>query len=163
MKPFAIAAAAMLCSTACASLSPDEAGEGGVRSLSYETSACEGQCPVYRFTVRRDGAGTFEGRRHTAVIGQRSFHATAAQFQALLRHLELVRPDHGSLRIQGATCPDTQSTDQPGVEIVWHEGGGEAQRLYYDYGCAPVRLRELAERVGTAPFLLPIGDLIGRR
>ncbi|HEY0326511.1 MAG TPA: DUF6438 domain-containing protein, partial [Allosphingosinicella sp.] len=40
-------------------------------SISYETGPCFGACPVYRVTVSPDGTGTVEGRRVTAVTGER--------------------------------------------------------------------------------------------
>ena len=55
-------------------------GEAEVESIVYETGPCFGACPVYRLTVGRDGSALFEGRRFTAVTGERRFSVTPAQY-----------------------------------------------------------------------------------
>ena len=163
MKVSTLAAVALLCSTACASVAELDEGDRAVRSISYETTPCFGTCPVYSFTVRDDGRGHFEGRRFTPVTGERDFRVSAEEYGAFARHLEPIRPDAGNLRIEGDTCPEAPFTDSPTVEVSWQHGDGEVQRLRYYYGCAPEHYRSLAQRLGAAPFLLPIGDLIGPR
>jgi len=163
MRALVIAAACLLGSTACAGGAGPDARDSAFESISYETLPCYGLCPVYRFTVRGDGRGEFDGRQATPVSGRRDFRVSRAQFDAFARHLERVRPDSGSIRIEGTTCPEIQATDQPSVEVTWRHHDGSIQQLHYYYGCAPERFRELVHRVGTAPYLLPIGDLVGPR
>ena len=135
--------------------------ETGLRSISYETGPCFGACPVYRVTVHSDGSGTFEGRRFTAVTGERPFQATPAQFEAFARQLAPVRPASGTVRYSGETC-SMMATDLPSAEVTWQEADGEQQQLYFYFGCDMEKNRALGERLNAAPGLLPIGDWIRR-
>jgi hypothetical protein len=130
-----------------------------VQTITYETGPCFGRCPVYRVTISSTGSGSFEGIRFTAVTGTRALHATSAQYQAFASRLEPIQPARGSIRYQGSMCRAT-ITDQPSVEVTWRSPRG-TQSLYYYYGCDLARNRALAERLTSAPSLLPIGDFIG--
>lgn len=143
------------CTTIPASGAPADAPD----SISYETGPCFGACPVYRVTLYADGRGTFEGRRFTAVEGERSFRATPDQFRAFSAHLAPVRPASGSVRHAGENCAMT-ATDMPSAEVRWRSTAGE-QSLYFYFGCDMERHRALAERLRAAPALLPIAEMIG--
>lgn len=131
-----------------------------VGAITYETSPCFGACPVYRVTVRADGSGTFAGRAHTAVIGERSFTVTPAQYRAFADHLTPLRPARGSVRLSGEQCRLT-ATDLPSAEVTW-DGGDAVQRYYLYYGCDMSFNRPARDRLERAPALLPIAGLIGR-
>ena len=52
------------------------------------------------------------------------------------------------------------ATDLPLVDVKWRSRGAE-QELYFNYGCDMESKRAIAERLGSAPDLLPIASLIG--
>lgn len=139
----------------CATMTPED---GGVPSISYETGPCFGACPVYRVTVNADGTGLFEGRRFTAVAGERYFTLPLSQYRAFIAHLAPIRPAQGSVRYSGEACA-TMATDMPSAEVTWRAREGQ-QSLYFYYGCDMARNRAIAERLTAAPALLPIGDFI---
>lgn len=141
----------------CATMSGAEAVP---ESISYETGPCFGACPIYKVTVNRDGSGLFEGRRFTAVTGERAFRLTPAQFDAFARQLAPLRPASGEVRYSGEMC-GMMATDMPSADVRWRERDGAEQHLYFYYGCDMERNRGIAERLRTAPDLLPIRDLIG--
>ncbi|MEA3028696.1 MAG: hypothetical protein QOJ53_1403 [Sphingomonadales bacterium] len=149
------ALAAVLALPACATVR----AEGGAQSISYEAGPCFGACPIYRVIVNADGTGLFEGRRFTAVTGERRFTVTPAQYRAFAAQLAPVRPASGDLRYSGAPLCQRMATDLASAEITWRSGGG-VQRLYVYYGCDMERNRALIDRVAAAPALLPIGDFI---
>lgn len=159
MKLAALAAALLL--PACAS-SPDPGLGRRIASLTLETGPCFGACPVYRVTVNRDGTGLFQGRRFTAVTGERRFRASPAQFRALAQHLAPLRPLEGVVRYAGEACA-SMATDLPSMEVTWDTLGEARQQLYFYYGCDMERNRAIAARLDAAPALLPIGDFIGAR
>ena len=130
-------------------------------SISYETGPCFGACPVFRVSVGPDGNGTFEGRQHTAVVGERGFRVTAAQYQAFRNHLAPLRPAEGNVRLSGEACRQ-MATDLPSAEVTWFSQIGNSQSYYLYYGCDMERNRAAAERLRQAPALLPIRELIGR-
>src|SRR5690349_3828500 len=66
-----------------------------IETISYQTTACFGTCPVYTLTVRSDGTATFEGARYTAVRGRRDFRVTPRQYRAFAAWLAPVRPARG--------------------------------------------------------------------
>lgn len=135
--------------------------DGPVETITYETGPCFGACPVYRLTVLSTGTATFEGRRFTAVTGLRSFRVTPEQFRAFERQLAPARPSSGSVHYSGEHC-QSQATDLPSVQIGWHSRLGH-QELDFSYGCDMERNRALAERLRSAPDLLPIAELVGHR
>ena len=130
-------------------------------SISYETGPCFGACPVYRVTVSPDGSGTFEGRRFTAVTGERSFRITPEQYRAFAAQLAPLRPAEGSVRMSGEACRQ-MATDLPSAEVTWFSPIGNSQSYYFYYGCDMDRNRAIADRLTRAPQLLPIQDMIGR-
>jgi hypothetical protein len=147
-----------LAAAACATVPQAEAGPP-VERLTYETRQCLGRCPVYRVTVGADGEGLFEGREFTAVEGERRFRVTARQFEAFARHLAPLRPSAGTVRYAGERCA-MHITDMPAAEVTWRSGSAR-QRRYFYYGCDPQRNRAMAQRLNSAPSLLPIGAFIG--
>jgi len=157
MNRIALALAAALTLPAAASPRPSTP----VQTITYETGPCFGTCPVYRVTVNSNGSGTFEGRRFTTVTGSRAFRVTPAQYQAFARQLEPLRPARGSFRYSGENCR-AMATDLPSAEVTWRSRRG-TQSLYFYYGCDMARNRALAQRLRTAPDLLPLRDFIGRR
>ena len=146
--------------TGCATV-PDRPIPIESESISYETGPCFGACPVYRVTVSPDGSGTFEGRRFTAVTGERSFRLTPAQYRAVAAPLAPLRPADGSVRMSGEACRQ-MATDMPSAEVTWFSPIGNSQNFYFYYGCDMDRNRATAERLTQAPRLLPIQELIGR-
>ena len=145
------------CTVGDARPGPPEAIEAP--TISYETGPCFGACPVYRVTVTSDGSGRFEGRRFTAVEGERSFRIGPDRFQALLAHLEPIRPATGSVRYSGDAC-ERMATDLPSAEVTWHLSGGGEQLLHFYHGCDMAKNRAIAERLNAVPDLLPIGEMI---
>ena len=160
MRTFILAAGAAAGLAGCATTSGAATGSEP-ESIAYQTGPCFGACPVYTVTVNRDGTGLFEGRRFTAVTGERRFTLTSAQFRAFARQLEPLRPASGEMRYSGEMC-GVMATDLPSADVRWHEADGAEQHLYFYYGCDMERNRAIADRLRAAPDLLPIGDLIGR-
>ena len=132
----------------------------GSDAISYEAGPCFGTCPMYKFTVRPDGTGLFQGRNFTAVRGERTFRVTPAQYRTFETHLATLRPSQGDVRLSGSAC-QPYLTDQASAHVTWFSQIGNSQSFYLDFGCDMDRNRATAERLRAAPALLPIGDLIG--
>jgi len=130
-------------------------------SISFETGPCFGACPVFRVSVSPDGSGTFEGRQHTAVTGERAFRITPEQYRAFAAHLAPLRPAEGSVRMSGEACRQ-MATDLPSAEVTWFSQIGNSQNYYFYFGCDMDRNAAIAERLRSAPALLPISGMIGR-
>jgi len=131
-------------------------------AIAYETGPCFGACPVYKVSVSPDGRGTFEGRRFTAVTGERPFRVTPAQYRAFAAHLAPLRPAEGAVRMSGEACRQ-MATDLPSAEVTWFSQIGNSQSYYFYFGCDIEANRAIAERLSSAPNLLPIREMIGRR
>ena len=158
MRASAIGLFASLALVGCATT----AGASGeqVESISYETGPCFGACPVYTVTVNRDGSGLFEGRRFTALTGERRFSVTPAEYQAFVRQLDPLRPASGERLYSGEACEMT-ATDLPSTDVRWRMRTGAEPHLHFYHGCDMDRNRPIAERLRAAADLLPIGDFIG--
>jgi hypothetical protein len=159
MRMMAIAAAAVLAGGCTTVAERPIAVESD--SISYETGRCFGACPVFKVSVASDGTGTFEGRQHTAVTGERSFRITPAQYRAFAAQLAPLRPAEGSVRLSGEACAQ-MATDLPSAEITWFSQIGNSQSYYFYYGCDMEKNAAIAERLRRAPALLPIREMIGR-
>lgn len=131
-----------------------------VESITLETGACLGTCPVYQVTVSADGTGVFTGERYTAVQGERRFRITRAQYRAFAAHLAPIRPRAGSVNYADEAHCGGERTDMPSRSLVWQDGR-RRQALAFYYGCTNPRLRPIAVRLSAAPGLLPIADFIG--
>ena len=125
-----------------------------VETIHYETTGCDGRCPVMVVEVRSDGKGRFEGRAHTAVIGKRDFTVTPAQYAAYRQRLEKHRPA-GERLLDAANCPEPAAIDYPSIEVRW-TGNGRADRLLLYLGCEMVWNSKFVDEVGLAPEVLGI-------
>jgi hypothetical protein len=133
-------------------------------SISYETGPCFGACPVYSVTVRPDGRGVFNGKRFTAVTGERSFQLSRAQYDAFAAQLAPYRPQSGEVRYApGEPTCGRAATDLPSVDIRWTRAIGDSQALHFYFGCDMDKNSRMAEALGNAPDALPIEALIGER
>jgi hypothetical protein len=133
-------------------------------SVRYETGPCYGRCPVYAVTVHPDGTGVFEGKRFTAVTGEKPFTLSRAQYDAFVAKLAPYRPESGQVRYApGQQNCQPAATDASSVNITWTRAIGDSQGLYFYYGCrAPANLA-IGQALGEASEALPIQDLIGER
>ena len=125
-----------------------------VETIRYETTGCDGRCPVMVVEVHSDGTGTFEGKAHTAVIGKRDFAITPAQYAEYRQRLEPHRPV-GERLLDAANCPEPAAINYPSIEVRW-TGGDRADRLLLYLGCEMVWNSKFVDEVGLAPEVLGI-------
>ncbi len=164
MRRIGITALALLgaCSTPPEGVPPPPTA-GTIEAIRYEIGPCFGVCPVYAFTARSDGTGTFEGKQHTAVQGARDFKITPSQYADFRSRLEPYRPTSERRFATGAECNERVATDMPSVEITWTAKGPQS-RLYVYYGCDMERNSAMFEALRNAPEALPQAQaLIGKR
>ncbi|NJR78614.1 DUF6438 domain-containing protein [Sphingomonas corticis] len=147
-----------------------DAGTGRPRpiegeSITYETAPCFGTCPVYRVTVNADGSGTFEGRRFTAVTGERAFTASPDVYRRFAAALEPYRPKDGDLRYENGSslCGPAMVSDMPGADVRWSEPSGASRSIHFYYGCDRGDDGKMRRAIADAPQLLPIAAFIGKR
>ncbi len=134
-----------------------------VETIRYEAGACFGRCPMFAFSVSSDGRGVFEGKRFTAVEGKHAFAVTPEQYAAFAAALAPYRPASGEKRYEhGSPLCERVATDMPSVDVRWERAGAE-QHLYYYFGCDMEKHEAMADALGNAPDLLPLGELIGER
>jgi hypothetical protein len=132
-----------------------------VETIRYETSACFGFCPAYAVTVSSDGRGSFDGRGHTMVRGERGFTVTPAQFAAFRSRLHKVRPNGEVLIVPGKPLCGPAATDQVTVDVRWQEAGRADRHLSYYLGCGMGTHADLRAALIAAPRVLPIAGFIG--
>lgn len=132
-------------------------------SITYETGACYGTCAIYAVTVHADGSGLFVGRRYTTVKGRRRFRVTSNQYRIFAAQLAPLRPRSGAVRYDGPQLCADMATDLASADVKWHMRDGSEQELYFYYGCDMDSKRAMADRLATAPDLLPIAAFIRAR
>lgn len=164
MKRLAMVAVAGLALAGCARTGPTTPATPAAvsKTIVYQTGPCFGACPEYKVEVYGDNSGLFTGIRHTSVIGKANFPLTPDQYDTYAAALAPYRP-RGERRIEPGSpdCPRA-ATDMPSVEVRWGTGPG-ADRLYFYFGCESEATRALADALGNAPDLLPLGLLLGER
>ena|ERR1700719_97787 len=135
-----------------------------VETITYRAGACLGTCPIYTFTVSSDGQGAYKGTNFVTTIGDRSFHATSAQFEAFRARLAPYRPNRDSETLvhPGSNlCPES-GTDSPEIEVTWMLDGHPAGHVRYYYGCIRPKVpSDMLPALASAPDLLPISEFIG--
>ncbi len=145
-----------------AALASAASAQPRIESITYETGACFGRCPIYRVTVRSDGTGRFEGRNFTLVTGVHDFRLSRGEYRAFADRLAPHRP-RGVLEInRGHPRCRQAATDHPSATVTWREARRE-DRLSFDYGCRDAGNAAMAAALESAPSLLPIAQLIGSR
>ena len=125
-----------------------------LETIRYETTGCDGRCPVMVVVVRSDGTATFEGKAYTAVIGRREFTVTREQFAEFRKRLEPHRPV-GERLLDAAHCPEPAAINYPSIEVRW-TGQGRDDRLLLYLGCEMVWNSKFVDEVGLAPEVLGI-------
>lgn len=56
-----------------------------ISTISIQESACEGQCPVYHFTISNDGNAVFKGNLNVAKVGEFQFHYSKEEIAGLFQ------------------------------------------------------------------------------
>ncbi|WP_309086620.1 DUF6438 domain-containing protein [Chelativorans sp.] len=131
-------------------------------SITVERGPCLGECPVYRIEVSASGEGTFDGRRFTAVQGQRKFSITRQEWSAFQGVLAPYRPRGTEDITPGHPRCRQMATDHPSIIVTWAEGK-RTDRLIFNYGCKDPENAAMARVLSDAPDLLPVGEFIEER
>jgi Domain of unknown function (DUF6438) len=61
-----------------------------IDSITLERTSCYGTCPIYKVTVRRDGAVIYDGTQFVKVTGHQSRKIPSEQFQRLVREIQRI-------------------------------------------------------------------------
>lgn len=161
--------------TGCRGIIPETGGAAprtasapsdAVTAIEYEAGPCFGKCPVYSFSISREGAGTFTGLRNTQVNGERDFRLTSEEFEAFAAALADYRPAPGTERRYAPGQPGCPmgATDLPSVDIRWEHADARIGLLSYNFGCNGEANRAMADALGNAPDLISaLAPLIGPR
>ena len=156
MRLFAIPALALLASCATAG-GPSQP----VDSITFETTACFGSCPIFSIAVDAQGNGTYRGERFVAQKGEHGFSASPAELQAFLARIEPFRPD-GAVAYDYEHCSVPVSTDSPSVKVTWQSDQGTDSLSWY-LGCREPAILAIEPGLYEAWQELPLDDLVGTK
>jgi hypothetical protein len=156
----ALAVTALTALGACASVAPGWAPAAGTRapsSIAISVGPCFGFCPVYDVKIAADGAVSFTGTRHTAVLGTRERQAKPQAYRAIASDLAPFRPAGGGMAaIQCAV----EVSDMPTYTITWIDSAGQKAVATHRGGCREGKgqsldavLRELPQRLGIGEWM----------
>lgn len=153
------AALAALTLAGCTTV-PGEEPAQGAESIAFATGPCFGACPMFEVELAADGEGIYRGERFVAVKGERSFTASAAEWQAFAERLAPYRPET-SVKYGHGACDGPAVTDQASVVVTWRDADGTETTLDWYLGCRQPGLAENAEAIYGAWQELPLDDLVG--
>jgi len=133
---------------------------GAPNALPAETIAisvgpCFGFCPVYDVSFTPAGVVTFDGKRHTEVLGERSRAGGKGAYRALAAALAPYRPADGTTaRVEcSAAISDTSS-----FTITWTASSGRQTVATHQRGCRSGPGQELDRVLEDLPSKLGIAD-----
>ncbi len=129
-----LAPAALLGLAGCSSPTPHApvATPPAMSTIAVSVGPCFGFCPVYSVTVTSGGTITFDGERHTTVLGRKQREGGAVSYQRLSAALAPYRPASGSTT---QTACDQKISDQAHYTILWTAPDGTVTTLQHDKGC----------------------------
>jgi hypothetical protein len=122
----------------------------GADYVALERGPCFGTCPVYRVTVTRAGAVTFEGRRFVADSGTSHDSIPAAEAEDLFRRVAAGWSALADRYAKGEPGCGRFATDLPTV-VSEVSLGGSVKRVEHDHGCqeAPDALDRLEQDIDS--------------
>ncbi|EHK73531.1 hypothetical protein SM0020_33528 [Sinorhizobium meliloti CCNWSX0020] len=132
------------------------------QSITFEHGPCLGKCPVYSFEVTAAGSGMFEGRHFTTAKGRHLFSITPEEWSAFQGALAPYRPRGTEDITVGHSRCHRMATDHSSVAVTW-SNQERTDRLVFNFGCKDPENASLAQALGAAPDLLPVGELIEDR
>lgn len=125
------------------------------KEISFTVGPCFGFCPVYSVSVKADATVAFEGKRHTAHLGQRNLTADRTAFAKLEAELAPFRPATGST---DRTKCDVEASDMSDYHIVWTDPDGSKTVLDHSLGCRSAANDQLNAVLRQAPDRLGISS-----
>jgi len=120
---------------ACATLPQDgaaPAATGEAETIAISVGPCFGFCPVYEAAIAPTGAVTFNGMRHTVVLGERQRAAGEASYRALAADLAPYRPQTGTTAT--VEC-EAAISDTSTYTITWTDPRGGKTVARHQRGC----------------------------
>jgi hypothetical protein len=154
------ALAATLALGACTTHAPRPLAEvpaAGNASILVSVGPCFGFCPVYDVVVASGDTVIFAGKRHTAVLGDRSRHAPADTYRKVAADLAAFRPATGS---EAEVPCETQITDTSVYTITWVDPDGQRTVARHQSRCAGGPGRALDGVLGGLPQRLGIAEWV---
>lgn len=127
------------------------------KEISVSVGPCFGFCPVYSVSVKSDATVAFEGKRHTALLGQRNLIGSPAAYAKLEAELAPFRPANG--RTERTRC-DVEASDMSNFQIVWTDPDGSKTVLDHSLGCRSATNDRLNAVLRQAPNTLSISSWI---
>lgn len=127
-----IAAGSCALAGCAASLTERPTSSVGTDTIAVSRGPCFGFCPVYTLSVTPSGAVTFDGTRHTAMLGSHTRDAGREEYGRLARDLAPFRPATGTTR---ETACETRISDQQHFRVTWTSPAGTITTLNHDRGC----------------------------
>lgn len=122
--------------------------------IEISVGPCFGFCPVYDVRVVPDGAIVFDGKRHTAVLGERRRSAGPATYRTLADDLAPFRPAPGT---EDVVACDAAISDMSSFTITWTDAAGMRTVAKHSFGCTggpghtlDQLLHDLSMRLGIA-------------
>ena len=144
--------------TSCATLPQDDAAApdmNGAETIAISVGPCFGFCPVYNVGIVPKGKITFEGLRHTVVLGERQREAGAAAYRALSADLAPYRPQTGT---STAVECEAAISDTSTYTITWTDPHGNQTVARHHRGCSSGPGRALDGLLDSMPSRLGITD-----
>lgn len=158
-KSLVVAASGSLLVAACAVSPAPVAGVNvpseqlGSETIAWSVGPCFGFCPVYTVAINPAGSVTFEGERHTEMLGRQAREGGPAAWRSVAAAFAAYRPSTGATA--ETTC-ERKVSDQPAYRITWTAPDGRVTTLIHSKGCQSFRNDALNAALQSLPTALGI-------
>lgn len=126
-----------------------------LESVTISVGPCFGFCPVYDAAIASNGAVTFTGKRHTAVLGERRGRSRFGTYSAVTTALARFRPASGTtMRVE---C-SAEILDTAPYTITWTDANGQRTVATHRSRCSGGTGKELDALLRDLPQQLGIAD-----
>ncbi|WAC46785.1 DUF6438 domain-containing protein [Asticcacaulis sp. SL142] len=155
IKLMAVMGVAALVLGGCAAMPMGGATPDATETLSVSVGPCFGFCPVYKVSMTPQGLVSYDGERHTAVLGARTLDKGPRGYRAVSQKLSAFKPTRGQT---ADTQCEQRISDQQHYRIVWTAADGTETVLQHDKGCRSPANDQLNKVLESLPQTLGISD-----
>lgn len=158
---FVLAAVTAVALSGCAaSLAQRPPTSTSTETIMVSRGPCFGFCPVYTLGVTPAGLTTFDGARHTAMLGPQTRDAGRDGYARVAHALAPFRPDTGTT---SDTRCETRISDQQLFTVTWTSLDGRITTLNHDRGCRSAANDALNQVLDAVPGALGVDAWAAQR
>jgi len=106
--------------------SPIQKEQNSSNLISMSKGACFGTCPIYKMTIQKNGAATFEGKRFCNMIGPHIAQLSSEQLGSLEQDIAKINFEAFAEKIESMIA------DLPSTELTFFRADGSPKSIWWN-------------------------------